>query len=106
MGSRTNEQHRQLLAELNEERVAALTRIARTLESLITQLRELRDRIGTTTAAGGERDVAAYEELRARARQYRWYLEVQREALGMRRHEVLDEFYRIPEPLDAERPTA
>ena len=58
MGSRTNEQHQQLLAELNEERVAALTRIARTLESLITQLRELRDRIGTTSVVVGERDVA------------------------------------------------
>lgn len=30
---------------------------------------------------------------------YRWYLEVQREALGLRRHHVLDELYPIPEPI-------
>ena len=28
---------------------------------------------------------------------YRWYLEVQREALGLRHHRMLDEFYAIPD---------
>jgi hypothetical protein len=40
--------------------------------------------------------MAAWQSLRARAVTYRWYLEVQREALGMRRHDVLDEFYEVP----------
>jgi len=31
--------------------------------------------------------------------QYRWYLEVQREAMGLRHHHRLDEFYRIPPDL-------
>jgi len=43
-----------------------------------------------------EREVAAWRDLRARAVKYRWYLEVQREALGLRQHQLLDEFYRIP----------
>jgi hypothetical protein len=30
---------------------------------------------------------------------YRWYLEVQREALGLHPDHRLDEFYRIPEPI-------
>jgi hypothetical protein len=30
---------------------------------------------------------------------YRWYLEVQREAIGLRQHQHLDEFYPIP-PLE------
>ena len=40
--------------------------------------------------------VAAARELRARALKYRWYLEVQREALGFLRHDGLDEFYKVP----------
>jgi len=85
MGLRTNErQHGQLLKELNEERLAALTRISRTLESLIAQLQS-------------EPDPHKRAELRHSAARYRWYLEVQREALGMRDHRLLDEFYRIPD---------
>ena len=84
MGSRTNEQHTQLLKELNEERVAALTRISRKLESLIAQLHQ-------------ERDPAKFAELRIEARKYRWYLEVQREAMGIRHHRSLDDFYPIPD---------
>jgi hypothetical protein len=99
MGSRTNEQHGALLKELNEERIAALTRISRTLESLLEQLRELKDRIPSAQAAAKQRELTAYRELRAKAREYRWYLEVQREALGIRHHHILDELYRIPEML-------
>jgi hypothetical protein len=99
MGSRTSEQHGALLKELNEERIAALTRISRTLESLLEQLRELKDRIPSLQAAAKERELAAYRELRGKAREYRWYLEVQREALGIRHHQMLDELYRIPEGL-------
>jgi hypothetical protein len=42
------------------------------------------------------RAVSRYRELRAHAVRYRWYLEVQREAIGLRHHHRLDEFYRIP----------
>jgi hypothetical protein len=40
-----------------------------------------------------------HAELRERARRYRWYLEVQRESVGLTRHEALDELYPIPGPL-------
>jgi hypothetical protein len=50
-------------------------------------------------------DAAEYERLRARARQYRWYLEVQREALGLRHHGFLDRFYAVPGPLTNPRTT-
>ena len=43
--------------------------------------------------------VAAYRELRQQAVKYRWYMEVQREAIGLRHHQRLDEFYPIP-PLE------
>jgi hypothetical protein len=95
-GREPSEKHKELLRELNEERAAALLRISRTLESLILQLRAARERVRGTSGPEREREVAAWHSLRARAVKYRWYLEVQREALGMRRHDVLDEFYEVP----------
>ena len=94
------ESHDQLLRELNEERFAALTRISRRLESLIEQLQLAAARIPHLSPTERTRALAAYAELRAEAKQYRWYLEVQREALGLRHHHVLDQFYVIPGPLE------
>jgi hypothetical protein len=91
-----SEGHKQLLRELNEERAAALQRISSTLESIIRQLHASRERLRRATGPDRERELATWRELRARAVKYRWYLEVQREALGMRRHDVLDEFYQVP----------
>ena len=95
-GDQGRESHKQLLRELNEERAAALRRISGTLESLIRQLHASRERVRQAAGAERDREVAALRDLRARALKYRWYLEVQREALGIRRHEALDEFYKVP----------
>src|SRR4051812_35822614 len=87
--------------ELHQERAAALGRIGRTLESLLQKLEDLRVRATTTTAADREQLIAEYAETRGRAAvTWRWYLEVQREAVGMRRHDRLDDMYRVPPPLD------
>ena len=85
--------------ELMEERAAALRRISQTLESLIEELSQLRPRIGDGHWSNRSPDVAYYRELRRRAVRYRWYLEVQREALGLHPNHRLDEFYSIPAPL-------
>jgi hypothetical protein len=95
-GDTANSRHSQLLNELKEEKVAALRRISGTLESLIRQLQLSRDRIRRATGAEREREMAVWQALRERAIKYRWYLEVQREAVGVRRHDVLDEFYQLP----------
>lgn len=89
----------QLLKELNEERLAALTRISRTLEGLLEQLRSVRSGVAALDAQARDREAARYRELRERAKKYRWYLEVQREALGLHFHRLLDQFYEIPGPL-------
>jgi hypothetical protein len=86
--------------ELNEERAAALRSVSCTLESLIDKLHAARTRIATVPDTERPQELAAYRELRRKAKQYRWYLEVQREALGLRQHHHLDEFYRIPDALD------
>ncbi len=92
----TRAQHQSLLKELQEERAAALARISRRLERLLAQLEATRERI----AHGGDedrvRDVGVYRELRKEAVKYRWYLEVQREAIGLRHHQRLEEFYPLP----------
>jgi hypothetical protein len=94
--SQTLAQHDRLQRELNEERVAALLRISHALESLIGQLHAARERIARLHGTDRDRETAAYRDLHTRAVKYRWYLEVQREALGMRQHHSLDEFYAIP----------
>lgn len=100
----TKSQHDQLLRELNEERAAALARISRRLEALITQLQTAREQMAHYRGDERTREVAAYRELHKEAVKYRWYLEVQREAMGLRHHQRLDEFYRIP-PADPEART-
>jgi hypothetical protein len=95
----TRSQHTQLLKELQEERAAALARISRRLERLLEQLQATREQIARSREEDRARDIEAYRELRQQAVKYRWYLEVQREAIGLRHHQRLDEFYPIP-PLD------
>jgi hypothetical protein len=101
MGLReTTAQHEHLLAQLNEERVSALARIGRTLESLLVQLHASHARLARVTGEARAAEMAVYGDLRARAVRYRWYLEVQREALGLRHHWRLDEFYEIPAAME------
>jgi hypothetical protein len=98
ISSRVQQGHLQLQRELSEERVAALRRIAQRLESLIDELRAAYERLELARGADRERELDACRDLRAQALKYRWYLEVQRESLGLRSHRVLDEHYRIPSP--------
>ena len=97
--SDTAERQGRIELELMEERAAALRRISETLESLIEQLQALRVRIGDVHWSDRTPEVTEYRELRRRAVKYRWYLEVQREALGLHPDHRLDEFYRVPDPL-------
>src|SRR5688572_32714277 len=92
----TRAKHQSHLKELQEERAAALARISRRLERLIAQLQATREQIANSRDEDRDREIAAYRELHKQAVKYRWYLEVQREAIGLRHHQRLDEFYRIP----------
>ena len=93
---RTRRRHDGLLRELQEERAAALARISRRLERLLDQLQATREQIARGRDEDRARNIAAYRELHREAVKYRWYLEVQREAIGLRQHQHLDEFYPIP----------
>jgi hypothetical protein len=96
----TAREHEHVLAQLNEERVSALVRISKTLESLLSQLHESRARLADTRGDTRARELAVHRDLHRRASLYRWYLEVQRESLGLRHHHRLDEFYKVPALID------
>lgn len=82
--------------ELAEEKAAALRRIVDTLEQLLAELQDLRIRYLASCPADRPRFAERYDAVRERAAEYRWYLRVQCEAIGIRRH---DEFEtRFPEP--------
>jgi hypothetical protein len=86
--------------ELQQERAAALARIAGRLGELVARLAEVRARWAEVPGEDRPALLASYHRVREEARLYRWYLEVQREALGLRRHDGLDELYPIPDRLE------
>jgi hypothetical protein len=88
---------RRVEVEIAEEKAAALARIAGRLQQLIDEAASLR----AEAAAGGRRAIGAYDTVRRQAQLYRWYLQVQREAVGLSRHDDLDAFYPVPPRLDA-----
>jgi len=85
--------------EILAEKADALRRIGQTLERQIAELERLRAAADEAPDDERARWVRAYAELRARARLQRWYLLVQREAVGLRHHQDLDRHYPIPDPL-------
>ncbi len=101
---RTHRQDRQerIARDLARERGEALVRIAGMLEHLIEQLEALGAAWRAAPDEGLREELASrYRATRHEALRYRWYLEVQREALGLNRHAVLDEIYRVPPALGA-----
>jgi hypothetical protein len=83
--------------ELHEEKAVALGRVARALESHLNAMARFARELGAPLPVDErKRRVAAYQEHRKQAQLFRWYLEVQREALGLRNHDALDAHYRIP----------
>jgi hypothetical protein len=85
--------------EIATEKVSALRRIAETLELLLEQLAALHQQVAEAPREERPERVATYNATRRLAARYRWYLEVQRDALGFRRHEHLDDHYRVPPEL-------
>jgi hypothetical protein len=100
---RTAESLARTEAELRAEKAAALARIAGTLEGLLAELGRRRASFGRLSSEERAAATEAYDVLREQARLYRWYLVVQREAVGMFGHDDLDRHYPLPEPLSTHR---
>jgi hypothetical protein len=91
--------------ELQAEKAAALARIAGRLEELVRELAELRGRIDAEPEDPRERLdlLERYDERRDLAERFLWYLQVQREAVGITCHDSLAALYPIPGPITTER---
>ncbi len=85
--------------EICGEKAAALGRVARRLEHRIEQLHRLRAEIQRLEGHERSDKIVSYANLYRDAQRYLWYLRVQREAIGLTDHRMLDRFYVIPGPI-------
>jgi hypothetical protein len=94
--SRRREAHARLQQEIAGEKAAALGRAGERLEAALGEAWDLARRVAT--AAPGERAALteAYARARRRAAAARLALVIQREAMGLRHHRVVDQ--QFPEP--------
>ena|SRR5436190_20412682 len=99
MLERRAEAYARVEQEFQQERAAALGRIAGTLERLLARLEMLRQRAERVNGPARDAVIAEHAEVRTQALTSRWYLEVQRESVGLRRHDTLDAIYPIPPAL-------
>lgn len=99
-------------AEIRKEKAETLGRTGERLERILAASADLRRELLTITSAGscperpGEdtwpnlcQKVEKYAQLREQARVIRHHLVIQREAVGLRRHEDVDRQYPLPPPL-------
>jgi hypothetical protein len=86
--------------EMQSEKASALRRVALRLESLLAELQETERALHGLSGPARARFVARHRELRADAEKQRWYLIVQREAMGLRHHGDIYELYRLPSAVE------
>ena len=85
--------------EILGEKAAALGRAGERLEEALAAVARVAARVATThDPAARARLAEEYEAVRARALQARMALLIQREALGLRRHAVVDQQFPEPPP--------
>ncbi len=83
--------------EIQSEKASAMRRVAQRLESLLAELEQTEQVLRGLSGPTRARFVERHRELRAEAEKQRWYLIVQREAMGLRHHGDIDELYRLPD---------
>ncbi len=95
--TRTREAHERIKAEIVREKAAALGRAGERLEAALEIAAAIGRRIDASVSAGERRRLLGdYEAARRRALHARLALVIQREAVGLRNHRVVDQ--RFPEP--------
>jgi len=94
--SRSGEGLRRTEDEIRAEKAAALGRAGERLEAALAELHALARRLAD--APGDDELRAAYRAARGRAHTARLYLLIQREAVGLRSHRMVDQQFPEPEP--------
>ncbi len=82
--------------EIQSEKASALKRVASRLDKLLTELAQVERELYGLSGPARVRCVARHKELRLEAEKQRWYLIVQREAMGLWHHGDIYELYKIP----------
>jgi len=96
--TRRSETHRRINAEIAQEKAVTLGRAGERLEAALAHVATVGCRLDTAADPGEEaRLLGEYETARARALHARLALLIQREAVGLRHHRMVDQ--QFPEPL-------
>jgi hypothetical protein len=85
--------------EIRKEKVSALRRVGGKLEAVLSDLQTLESTFPAPSSRDRTRFVERHRFLRAEAEKYRWYLIVQREALGLTNHDDVFQQYPLPAPI-------
>ncbi len=95
--SRREESHRRINAELAQEKAAALGRAGERLEAALAHATELGRQLDLASSVEDQAHLLGeYESACLRAVHARLALLIQREALGLRHHRIVDQ--QFPEP--------
>jgi hypothetical protein len=116
---RKNDQHENLCEELLREKAAVLSRAGMAVEDAIEQLmhidREIEEKLSLLNSFNRDKhaldvlqkkylileeinlSIDQFNTIRQKAQLQYYYLIVTREALGLRRHEMIQDIYRIPD---------
>jgi hypothetical protein len=85
---------------LKAEAASGLKSLGHALDKHITELKRMREQVQALKGPAREAKLAEYRKLRGETEQRRWYLIVQREAMGLYHHADVEELYRVPPALD------
>lgn len=95
--TRLSETHRRINAEIAQEKAGALGRAGERLEAALAHVVTVGGRLDAATDLGEEAWLfGEYETARTRALHARLALLIQREAVGLRHHRMVD--HQFPEP--------
>lgn len=86
--------HGAVVREIQGERASSLARVTERLEGALAELQAAE--VALAARPGDGTLAALRSEALAHAAERLWFTVVHREALGLTRHDVLDEVYRIP----------
>ena len=101
---RRAETHRRIEDEIRREKAASLGRAGERLDEALWETERVGRELDTARhPAERARLFAAYERARAQAQSARYALLIQREAIGLRNHRVVDQLF--PEPPRRRRET-
>jgi hypothetical protein len=99
--ARPGEAQARIAREIAGEKAAALGRAGERLEAALREAHEVAARLANAPAAEQPLLRLAYERARVRAQTARVALVIQREAIGLRQHRVVDQAFPEPPPLSA-----